>query len=245
MVPSSLQRAVRIAVPSRFVAGTLVRAFGIEPKKISVVRHGLEAAFDGETTSGDALRRQFGLGNGPVLVYPAITHPHKNHAFLMHLMATGEGRWGDPSLRLVCMGSQGSAHDDVLQLIDTLGLGDRVVMSGRVSNADRNGLLAMAEAMVFPSEYEGFGAPVIEAMRCGTPVVCSDRGSLPEVVGDAGLVCPLENDAWVRALEAVKMRREELVVAGKDRARAFTSEISATELVEQYDLVLAAARGIR
>jgi alpha-1,3-rhamnosyl/mannosyltransferase len=76
MVPSSLQRAVRIAVPSRFVAGTLVRAFGIEPKKISVVRHGLEAAFDGETTSSDALRRQFGLGSGPVLVYPAITHPH-------------------------------------------------------------------------------------------------------------------------------------------------------------------------
>jgi glycosyltransferase involved in cell wall biosynthesis len=245
MVPSSLQRAVRIAVPSRFVAGTLVRAFGIEPKKISVVRHGLEVAFDGETTSSDALRRQFDLGSGPVLVYPAITHPHKNHAFLMHLMASGEGRWGDPSLRLVCMGSQGSAHDDVLQLIDTLGLGDRVVMSGRVSNADRNGLLAMAEAMVFPSEYEGFGAPVIEAMRCGTPVVCSDRGSLPEVVGDAGLVCPLENEAWVRALEAVKMRREELVAAGKDRARAFTSEISATELVEQYDLVLAAARGIR
>jgi glycosyltransferase involved in cell wall biosynthesis len=118
-------------------------------------------------------------------------------------------------------------------------------MSGRVSNADRNGLLAMAEAMVFPSEYEGFGAPVIEAMRYGTPVVCSDRGSLPEVVGDAGLVCPLENEAWVRALEAVKIRREELVTAGKDRARAFTSEISATELVEQYDLVLAAARGIR
>ena len=70
-------------------------------------------------------------------------------------------------------------------------------------------------------------------------------GGLPEVVGDAGLVCPLENEAWVRALEAVKMRREELVAAGKDRARAFTSEISATELVEQYDLVLAAARGIR
>jgi glycosyltransferase involved in cell wall biosynthesis len=82
-------------------------------------------------------------------------------------------------------------------------------------------------------------------MRCDTPVVCSDRGSLPEVVGDAGLVCPLENDAWVRALEAVKIRRAELVMAGKERARAFTSEISAPELVEQYDLVLAAARGIR
>jgi glycosyltransferase involved in cell wall biosynthesis len=245
MVPSSLRRAVRIAVPSRFVAGTLVRAFGIAPAKISVVRHGLEAEFDGEITSEDELRRRFELGEGPVLVFPAITHPHKNHSFLLEIMANGEGRWGNPDLRLVCIGSQGSAHESVLAEISDRGLSNRVVMAGRVSNADRNGFLALAEAMVFPSEYEGFGAPVIEAMRCGTPVVCSDRGSLPDVVGDAGIVCPLTTDAWSRALEAVHARRDELIAAGHDRARAFTSAISATELIEQYDLVVAAAKGIR
>lgn len=242
MVPSSLRRAARIAVPSRFVAGSLTKAFGTEPEKIGVVRHGLEAAFDSDSTSEQELRRKYSLGAGPVLVYPAITHPHKNHQFLLHLMSNTQGAWADPHLRLVCAGSAGSVDLEVRALIDSLGLKDRVVMAGRVSNEDRNGLLAMAQAMVFPSEYEGFGAPVIEAMRSGAPVMCSDRGSLPEVVGDAGLVCGLEADAWDRALYAVSVRRHELISAGHERARMFTANISATELVEQYDQIVQQSR---
>jgi alpha-1,3-rhamnosyl/mannosyltransferase len=245
MVPSSLRRAARIAVPSRFVAGTLTQAFGTSPEKIGVVRHGLEAAFDSEATSEQELRRRYGLGAGPVMVYPAITHPHKNHQFLLRLMGNSQGAWADPQLHLICAGSPGSVDIEVRALIESLGLSDRVVMAGRVSNADRNGLLAMAHAMVFPSEYEGFGAPVIEAMRSGAPVICSDRGSLPEVVGDAGLVCGLEADAWERALYAVSVRRSELISAGHERARMFTANISATELVEQYDLVVQQSKGHR
>ena len=77
---------------------------------------------------------------------------------------------------------------------------------GRVSDADRDGLIAGAEALVFPSEYEGFGAPVLEAMALGTPVVCSDRAALPEVAGDAALVRPLDPDAWEGALDEVAAR---------------------------------------
>ena len=238
MVPSSLRRATRIAVPSRFVAHTLTRSFGTSPEKIGVVRHGLESHFDDEATSPDALRAKFSLGDGPVLVFPAITHPHKNHLFLLRLLANGHGAWGNTSLRLVFAGSEGLAEDDVRNAITELGLERRVIMPGRVSAPDRNGLLAMADAMVFPSEYEGFGAPVIEAMRCGTPVICSDQGSLPEVVGDAGLVCPLNEQAWVNALDAVRLRRDELVQAGRDRARMFTAALSASELVEQYDAIV-------
>jgi glycosyltransferase involved in cell wall biosynthesis len=213
MVPSSLRRAVRIAVPSHFVATTLVRAFGVNPDKVGVVRHGLETTFDGEATSEEALRRSLNLGDGPVLVYPAMTHPHKNHEFLLQLMATGGGAWADPALRLVCAGSAGSHETAVRARVRELGLTDRVVMPGRVSYADRNGLLAMADAMVFPSEYEGFGAPVIEAMRFGTPVICSDRASLSEVAGAAGLVCSLVADAWVKALDEVRLRHDELVAS--------------------------------
>lgn len=237
MVPSSLRRATRIAVPSQFVARTLTRSFGTPAEKIGVVRHGLESHFDDATTPPDALREKFALGNGPVLVFPAITHPHKNHAFLLRLMASGQGAWADESLRLVFAGSEGLAEHDVRTLISQLHLDNKVVMPGRVSSADRNGLLSMADALVFPSEYEGFGAPVIEAMRCGTPVICSDQGSLPEVVGDAGLVCPLTETAWVNALDAVRVRRDELVRAGHDRARMFTAALSASELVQQYDAI--------
>ena len=237
-VPSSLRRARRIAVPSRFVVGTLEKVFGVSRDKMAVVRHGLQENIDTEITSSTGIRNKFELGDGPVLVYPAITHPHKNHLFLLGLLSSGVGAWADPTLRLVFAGSAGSAQEEVETFIAEHQLGDRVLMPGRVSNADRNGLLAMANAMVFPSEYEGFGAPVIEAMKFGCPVICSDRGSLPEVVGDAGMVCPLDIDAWGRALDAVRVRREEFVHSGRERARMFTAALSAADLLREYDTIV-------
>lgn len=237
-VPSSIRRASRVAVPSRFVSSTLIDIFATAEEKIGVVRHGLESAFDTTTTPEADVRRKFGLGDGPVLVFPAITHPHKNHMFLLELLRRGEGEWGSEDLRIVFAGSAGLAESSVVGAISSMGLGAKVVMPGRVSNSDRNGLLAIADAMVFPSQYEGFGAPVIEAMRLGTPVITSDRGSLPEVVADAGLVCPLDHVSWVRALDTVRMRRDELVLAGKSRAESFTAALSARDLVAQYESIL-------
>ena len=109
-----------------------------------------------------------------------------------------------------------------------------------MSDLDRNGLLAMAEAMVFPSEYEGFGAPVVEAMALGTPVVCSDATCLPDVVGPAAVVRPLRLDAWADALDEVGRRRDELVAAGRDRARRFTTAVSGRSLLDAYRQVVAA-----
>lgn len=234
VVPASIARAARVAVPSRFVADSLVAAFGTDPARIGVVRHGLESGFDA-TASGEAdLRRRYALGDGPVLVYPAITHPHKNHLFLLRLLAAGRGRWADPSLRLVFTGSAGAAESDVRSAVLELGLGGRVVMPGRVSVEDRNGLLAMSTAMVFPSEYEGFGAPLIEAMRSGTPFIASDRGSIPEVAGDAGMVVPLDEASWTSALDGVVAHADELRAKGLARSREFTAALSARDLVDLY-----------
>lgn len=242
-VPSSLARATRVAVPSEFVKMTLVRDLGADPGRIGVVRHGLEPWFDAATTPEGELRDRLGLGRGPVLVYPAITHPHKNHAFLLRLMESGEGEWGNRDMKVVFAGSAGSAESDVRAMVSSARLGDRVVMPGRVSHEDRNGLLALAAAMVFPSEYEGFGAPLIEAMRSGVPVLCSDRGSIPEVAGDAAVVSPLNEAAWVEGLARVLARRDELADRGRERAREYTAEASARDLLEQYERVLAADGG--
>lgn len=236
-VPRSVARATRVTVPTRFVADSLVAAFGTDRSRIGVVRHGLEHDFGDRCTPSDELRRRFALGAGPVLVYPAITHPHKNHAFLLRLLAAGRGRWGDPDLRLVFVGSPGAADDDVRRAVVDLGLGGRVVMPGRVEAADRNGLLAMAAALVFPSEYEGFGAPVIEAMRLGAPVIASDRTCLPEVVGDAGITVPLEETAWTAALDEAVLRRDELAARGRARAADFTAADSARDLLAVLDAV--------
>jgi alpha-1,3-rhamnosyl/mannosyltransferase len=238
VVPSSVGRASRVAVPSRFVADSLTKAFGTSSKKIGVVRHGLESDLSTTVSEESELRAKFSLGDGPVLVFPAITHPHKNHLFLLQLLVNGGDAWQDPSLRIVFAGSEGSHHSQVLSFIADHNLGSRVILPGRVPNEDRNGLLKMADAMVFPSEYEGFGAPVIEAMRMGAPIISSDRASLPGVIGDAGLVVPLTVEAWSDALRVVRQRREELVALGHSRSQLFTAALSATDLVEQYRIAL-------
>ena len=238
VVPSSVRRATRVVVPSRFVADSLTKAFATVSNKIGVVRHGLESNLSSSATDEATVRGKFDLGDGPVLVFPAITHPHKNHVFLLNLLSHAGGPWSDPTLRVVFAGSEGSHHGQVLSYIAEHGLSSRVVLPGRVSDVDRNGLLKMADAMVFPSEYEGFGAPVIEAMRMGAPVMSSDCGSLPGVVGDAGLVLPLTVDAWRNGLEEVRRRRDELVALGHSRSQLFTAALSASDLVEQYRIAL-------
>jgi glycosyltransferase involved in cell wall biosynthesis len=111
-----------------------------------------------------------------------------------------------------------------------------------VSDADRDGLVAAADALVFPSEYEGFGAPAVEAMTLGAPVVCSDQPALADVVGDAGLVLPLDLDAWADALDVVAARSDEMREAGRRRARAFTTEQSGAALAVAYDLAVQVGR---
>ena len=179
--------------------------------------------------AGD-VRRRYGLADRRFIVYPAITHPHKNHRFLLELLA---GPWSDPDLALVLLGGRGRAEDEVVATIERLGLGPRVLRPGRVPAADRDGLIAAAEALVFPSAYEGFGAPLLEAMVVGTPVVCSDRAAVPEVVGDAGLVRPIDPDAWKGALDEVASTRD-LVAAGRRRAALFTTAASGHALAAAY-----------
>jgi alpha-1,3-rhamnosyl/mannosyltransferase len=174
-----------------------------------------------------------------VLLIPAITHPHKNHEFLLRLLAN---EWSHEDVKLVMVGGEGFAESRIQSLIAELGISDKVVRSGRVNAADRDGLIAMAEALVFPSKYEGFGAPVLEAMALGTPVISSNCASLPEVIGDGGLVLPLTSEAWAGALELVRSQRSALVQKGLRRAEEFTSAKSAQDLVVAYEKTLAMVR---
>ena len=226
VIPHSVRRAELVAVPSDYVKKSVVSAYGVDEARVMVVPHGIEPALVGQVTPEPELRHRYKLGDGPVIVYPAVTHPHKNHVFLLDLM---RHHWKDPSLRLVLTGAAGSAEEF------TTGCNDpRVRRLGRVPEADRNGLLAMALAMVFPSSYEGFGAPLIEAMTLGAPVVCADTTCMPQIVGEAGLVRPLQPDAWADVLDEVQRRRDELVAAGHRRAADFTSAASGAALANVY-----------
>ena len=232
-VPNAVRRAAVVAVPSGHVKSTVVTSFGVDPSRVVVVRHGIESTLGSSPTSEAELRRRFSITAPRVLVYSAITHPHKNHEFLLRLLASV---WSDPDLCVVFAGGAGFADDDVSRLVVELGLSSRVVRTGRVSPVDRDGLIAMAEAVVFPSMFEGFGAPVLEAMAIGTPVIASDVTALPEVIADGGIVRGLETDLWADALDEVRARRVELIAKGRARAANFSAIESARDLLGAYEL---------
>jgi glycosyltransferase involved in cell wall biosynthesis len=238
-VPTSVRRAAAVTVPSEYVKGTVVSSFGYPADRVVVVPHGLNGAVGATPVEEAELRRRYALP-GPFVLYPAITHPHKNHALLVRAFATLEG---DDRLRLVLLGGAGAADDDVGSEIARLGIGDRVVRPGRVPDADRDGLYRLATVTAFPSLYEGFGAPVLEAMALGSPVVAANTTALPEVVGPAGvLVDPFDEDAWADTLARLlddEAERARLARLGRSRARSFTAIGSARALLEAYRLALA------
>jgi glycosyltransferase involved in cell wall biosynthesis len=234
VTPRSIRKARVIIVPTDFVRQTVIRAYGADPDQIVLVRHGMEACLGVNATEEATLRSRYNLGAGPIVVYPAMTHPHKRHDFLVNLVA---GPWRDATLVLI--GGAGSAEAVLRSQISMVSGRCKIVRPGRVPAADRDGLIKMALAVAFPSEYEGFGAPALEAMALGTPLIASDCGSLPEVVGNAGLVLPLDVDAWAPALEYVEARRGELIAAGRQRVLEYSTRKSGEELLAAYHLALA------
>jgi glycosyltransferase involved in cell wall biosynthesis len=239
MIPASARGAAAITVPSAYVRDSVVRELGVDAAKVHVVPHGYEPSLLVDRTPADQLRRRFDLADRRVLLYPAMTAPHKRHDVLIDLVRS---RRLDDDVCVAFIGGPGVADATVRAAIADPSMEARVRHLGRVSDADRNGLVALAEALVFPSEYEGFGAPLIEAMAIGTPVLCSDATCLPEVVGDAGVVRPLALDAWVDGLAEVRRRRDELVAAGRRRVDAFTAERSGAALADVLRVVTGAAR---
>lgn len=229
VVPASVRRAAVVATPSAWVRSTVIDAFGVDPDRVMVVPHGVPVPPVVSDQDRARVRRRYGIGDRPFVVYPAITHPHKRHALLLEALAQ---HVADDDLVLVLLGGAGAAEPEVAGLVRDLGVAARVVRPGRVPDADRDALLAESEALVFPSRYEGFGAPLVEAMALGTPVICSDHAAVAEVVADAALVTPDDPAAWAEAIERVRSDRDGWQRRGRDRAAVFTDEASAHALVD-------------
>jgi glycosyltransferase involved in cell wall biosynthesis len=177
----------------------------------------------------------------PYLIYPAVSHPHKRHVDAvraLHLLAPAH-----PDLDLVLTGAPGGAADDLERTIAELDLTNRVRILGRVSAADLDHLLRGATAMVFPSVYEGFGNPVIEAMSRRVPVIAAEAASLPEVAGGAALLfeprSPRALAARVHELLTDPLLAHRLIAAGVDRAADFRAEVAAGALLGAYGGALA------
>jgi glycosyltransferase involved in cell wall biosynthesis len=235
-MPRSARRADAICVPSAFVARTVAEAFAVPAERIFVAPHGLpQPQSDDDDDDIRLIVERLRLPERYV-IYPAITHPHKNHVTLLRALARVD------QIGAVLLGGRGRADDEVSTEIARLGLAERVVRPGRVPDATRDALYRHAVALTFPSRYEGFGAPVIEAMALGCPVLAADATALTEVVGDGGeLLPPDEVAAWAAALTRLRdddTHRAALIAKGRARASHFTAAASARALVTAYRSVL-------
>lgn len=230
MMPRSVRRSAVIATPSAYVRSTVIDAFGIDPDRVVVVTHGVPPHAAPDAEHRRIVRDRHGLGDRPYVVYPAITHPHKGHPLLVEML-----RHLETDHALVLLGGEGAAEGELRVAIAAAGVAHRVVRPGRVPDAERDALVASADALVFPSEYEGFGAPLVEAMQLGTPVVCGDHPAMREVVGDAGVVVSERSgEAWAAGVRAAIASAGTLVAAGHVRAAAFTLERSGATLASAY-----------
>ncbi|MBA3350732.1 MAG: glycosyltransferase family 4 protein [Actinobacteria bacterium] len=237
MVPRSTRRSRLVLTPSEFTRLTVIEEMQVDPDTVRVIPHGIAPVVEPNTT--EDIRARYGL-TGPFFLYPAVTYPHKNHLVLIEAFAAVLK--DHPELMLVLTGGRGTTEDDVSRRVMTLGIETQVKRLGYISERDLNSLYYEAIAMTFPSRYEGFGAPVLEAMARGCPVVAADATALPEVAGGAGrLIAPDDVDGWAGAMKRLTVDdelRRSLAAAGLERARAFVWSRSAGLLEDSYRLAL-------
>jgi glycosyltransferase involved in cell wall biosynthesis len=233
MVPRSAEAARLVLTPSEFTRRTVIERLNIDPSIVIVIPHGISPREP--ETPADGVREVYGLPER-FFLYPAITYPHKNHLVLLEAFA--RLRRLKPETMLVFTGAKGSMETRIASEIHKLGIDASVKRLGYVPATHLDAMYRQAVAMCFPSRFEGFGAPVLEALARGCPVIAANATALPEVVGNAGqLVSPDNAEQWTRAMTAVledDSERERLAKAGIERSREFNWTRAADLLEDSY-----------
>jgi glycosyltransferase involved in cell wall biosynthesis len=259
-IPRAAAKAAVVTTLSEFVRDDVRHRLGVPPGRLRVVPPGFDpprrahAPAGAGDEAGDAaglpavsgwhrVAARYDLGDRPFFLYPAITYPHKDHLLLVEALAAL-----GPEPLLVLTSSAGDAEPALRDRIASLGLGHQIRRTGSIPRADLDELYTRAVALVYPSRYEGFGLPVLEAMDLGCPVVAADDTGLREVVDGAGLLlAPGDLAAWVgamrRLLEDADERRR-LIALGAERVRRFDWDASAEALAAAYRQALEPALGV-
>jgi len=240
-VPIMARRASRIIAPSEWTKREVIRRLRIRPEKIRVIH---EAAREGmKPLPFDLCRNALDRHQvrRPYLLYVGTIEPRKN--LLTLIRAYDELLRATPHRpQLVLCGGRGWLCDEVFKLVEDLKLQDQVRFTGYVEDTDLPALYSAAEAFIYPSLYEGFGLPPLEAMACGAPVITSNVSSLPEVVGAAGLMHdPNDHRALAQKIAELlgdETAREHFKREGLKQAARFSWERAARETQSVYDEVV-------
>ena len=252
MTRQVMHRAARIFAVSNFTKRDVARYFAVNPEKIEVVYNALDENFlRGHATADEqAMVRGRYQVDSPFLLYAGRISPNKNVARIIEAFSALKAELakdGDyPDLKLIIIGDEVSQNPDIRRAVIRSGMQHEVRFLGYVSIDVLRVFFDMAEVFVFPSLYEGFGLPPLEAMAHGTPVVASNTSALPEVVGNAALMVNPENIFEIsRALQRVltdQSLRARLEAAGLEQARRFSWDVSVRRMVEVYEEVVAEHR---
>lgn len=239
LVPLSVKRATRVIAVSQSTGDDLRNLMHVDPARIDVVPNGVGTPPEIAPLAEAELRARHGLGERPFVLCTSAKRPHKN---LMRLLDALASIPADRRPAAVLTGYPTEHEVELVMRAGALGIADDVRILGWVDQAELEGLYAAATCLVFPSLYEGFGLPVLEAMARGVPVACSDRSSLPEVAGDAALLFDPEDPAAIAAaierLVSDAGERERLIALGRVQAGRFTWEACARGTLASYERAL-------
>ncbi len=231
VVPRALRRADMVLVDSQATAADLARLLGVSGSRVHLIYPGVDPRFQPLPPAAlEATRARLGLPAAFVL-FVGTLEPRKNLPRLVRAFA----RLDDPELHLVIAGRRGWLYEEIFATVERPGLQNRVQFLDFVADADLPALYNLARAFVYPSLYEGFGLPVLEALACGTPVVTSGVSSLIEVAGEAAvLVDPLDEAAIAAGITRALHDAARLRAAGPVQARRFRWETAAQRLLACY-----------
>ncbi len=240
----AINRSKIICVISEFTRQSLIEKLGVTPEKIITTPLAVDPIFNSGAegqTNKDAVLKKYGLEGKLYFFFPGNTWKHKNHktafkALSIFLQKTGR------DVILVCTGSLKDAQPELISLINDLNLNGRAKFLGYCPREDLPGLYKGAKGLLFPSYFEGFGMPILEAMMCECPVICSNTSSLPEIAGDAAILCnPDSAEEFAQAMCQVMdggPLTEKLIERGKIQAGKYSWENFARQVLMVMDSVI-------
>lgn len=245
LIPFAAHHAAAVITGSEATRRDLMEFYGVPAEKVVVTPYAADPIYRpmDRNAARRAVRSRLGVP-GPYVLSVGVLQPRKN---LPRLVRAYNRASRDFPHRLVIVGKEGWAGAELRQAVAQAPAGREPLFTGYVADADLPALYAGADVFAYPSLYEGFGLPPLEAMACGTPVLTSNVSSLPEVVGEAAvMVDPRDESALAAALRRLlsdPAGRERLAAAGIARARNFSWERTARETVAVYCRVLASRAG--
>ena len=244
VVPRSVRRADAVVADSHHTARDLAEQWQVPVERIHVVQGAVDHAHFRPVEDAEALRtvrERYGIGAGPYILSLSRLEPRKNHVRLIEAFAQACAAGKLPH-RLVIGGGKGWLYESIYARVEELHLQEHVRFTGFVADADLPALFSGAEFFAYPSLYEGFGLPIVEALACGVPVLAGDNSCLPEAGGPGAFYVNSEDVAdiadGILRLATDDALRARLRAAGLEHAATFTWERSAGQLLAAYAHVL-------